>query len=218
MIEFSAVSDKKRDIMILQSWFSPAFPIGAFSYSHGLETAIQDGLITDEVSLQSWISTLLSYGSGRNDGIFIKETYKGEEGTNALCLALCTSKERWQETVELGQAFGRVVNSSYQTDLPDMLAYPVAVGLAARAMELDLTLTLQSYLQAFAANLISVGVRAIPIGQQAGQHCLVRLYPVIEEVISQVAKASLDQVGSAALLSDIIAIKHEHSIPRIYRT
>jgi len=102
--------------------------------------------------------------------------------------------------------------------LPDMLAYPVAVGLAARTMELDLTLTLQSYLQAFAANLISVGVRAIPIGQQAGQHCLVRLYPVIEEVISQVAEASLDQVGSAALLSDIIAIKHEHSIPRIYRT
>ena len=113
------MSDKKRDIMILQSWFSPAFPIGAFSYSHGLETAIQDGLITDEVSLQSWLSTLLSYGAGRNDGIFIKETYKGEEGTNALCLALCTSKERWQETVELGQAFGRVVNSSYQTDLPD---------------------------------------------------------------------------------------------------
>ena len=75
MIESSAVSDKKRDIMILQSWFSPAFPIGAFSYSHGLETAIQDGLITDEVSLQSWISTLLSNGSGRNDGIFIKETY-----------------------------------------------------------------------------------------------------------------------------------------------
>ena len=218
MIETSAVSDKKRDIMILQSWFSPAFPIGAFSYSHGLETAIQDGLITDEVSLQSWISTLLSYGSGRNDGIFIKETYKGEEGTNALYLALCASKERWQETVELGQAFGRVVNTSYQTDLPDGLAYPVAVGLAARTMELDLTLTLQSYLQAFTANLISVGLRAIPIGQQAGQNCLVRLYPVIEEVITQVAEASLDEVGSAALLSDLIAIKHEHSVPRIYRT
>ena len=218
MIGSSAVADKIRDIMILQSWFSPAFPIGAFSYSHGLETAIQDGLITDEVSLQSWISTLLSYGSGRNDGIFIKETYKGEEGTNALCLALCTSKERWQETVELGQAFCRVVNMIYQTDLPDGLAYPVAVGLAARNMGLDLTLTLQSYLQAFAANLISVGVRAIPIGQQAGQHCLVGLYPVIEEVSEDAAEASLDEVGSAALLSDVMAMKHETSSPRIYRT
>ena len=210
--------DKKRDIMILQSWFSPAFPIGAFSYSHGLETAIQDGLITDEVSLRSWISTLLSYGSGRNDGIFIKETYKGEEGTNVLCLALCTSKERWQETTELGQAFGRVVNTSYQTDLPDGLAYPVAVGLAARTMELDLTLTLQSYLQAFAANLISVGVRAIPIGQQAGQHCLVRLYPIIDDVITQAAEGSLDEVGSATMMSDLMAMKHEFSVPRIYRT
>ena len=212
------MADKQRDMMILQAWFSPAFPIGAYSYSHGLETAIQDGLITDEVSLQSWISTLLLYGSGRNDGLFIKAAYEAEEETNALCLALCTSKERWQETTELGQAFSRVANTSYQTDLPDGLAYPVAVGQAARTMDLDLTLTLQSYLQAFAANLISVGVRAIPIGQQAGQHCLIRLYPVIEEVITQAAEASLAEVGSSALLSDLMAMKHEHSVPRIYRT
>ena len=212
------MADKQRDMMILQAWFSPAFPIGAYSYSHGLETAIQDGLITDEVSLQSWISTLLLYGSGRNDGLFIKAAYEAEEEANALCLALCASKERWQETTELGQAFSRVANTSYQTDLPDGLAYPVAVGQAARTMDLDLTLTLQSYLQAFAANLISVGVRAIPIGQQAGQHCLVRLYPVIEEVITQAAEASLAEVGSAVLLSDLMAMKHEHSVPRIYRT
>ena len=212
------MADKQRDMMILQAWFSPAFPIGAYSYSHGLETAIQDGLITDEVSLQSWISTLLLYGSGRNDGLFIKAAYEAEEEANALCLALCASKERWQETTELGQAFSRVANTSYQTDLPDGLAYPVAVGQAARTKDLDLTLTLQSYLQAFAANLISVGVRAIPIGQQAGQHCLVRLYPVIEEVITQAAEASLAEVGSSALLSDLMAMKHEHSVPRIYRT
>ena len=212
------MADKQRDMMILQAWFSPAFPIGAYSYSHGLETAIQDGLITDEVSLQSWISTLLLYGSGRNDGLFIKAAYEAEEEANALCLALCASKERWQETTELGQAFSRVANTSYQTDLPDGLAYPVAVGQAARTMDLDLTLTLQSYLQAFAANLISVGVRAIPIGQQAGQHCLVGLYPIIEEVITQAVEASLDEVGSAALLSDLMAMKHEHSVPRIYRT
>ena len=212
------MADKQRDMMILQAWFSPAFPIGAYSYSHGLETAIQDGLITDEVSLQSWISTLLLYGSGRNDGLFIKAAYEAEEEANALCLALCASKERWQETTELGQAFSRVANTSYQTDLPDGLAYPVAVGLAARAEDLDLTLTLQGYLQAFAANLISVGVRAIPIGQQAGQHCLVGLYPVIEEVSEDAAEASLDEVGSAALLSDVMAMKHETSSPRIYRT
>ena len=212
------MADNKRDMMILQAWFSPAFPTGAFSYSHGVETAIQDGLITDGQSLQSWIATLLRHGSGRTDLLFIKAAYEGEQEANALCLALCASKERLQETTELGQAFSRVANTSYQSDLPDGLAYPVAVGLAARAEDLDLTLTLQGYLQAFAANLISVGVRAIPIGQQAGQHCLVGLYPVIEEVSEDAAEASLDEVGSAALLSDVMAIKHETSSPRIYRT
>ena len=212
------MADNKRDMMILQAWFSPAFPTGAFSYSHGVETAIQDGLITDGQSLQSWIATLLRHGSGRTDLLFIKAAYEGEQEANALCLALCASKERLQETTELGQAFSRVANTSYQTDLPDGLAYPVAVGQAARTMDLDLTLTLQSYLQAFAANLISVGVRAIPIGQQAGQHCLVGLYPVIEEVSEDAAEASLDEVGSAALLSDVMAMKHETSSPRIYRT
>ena len=212
------MADNKRDMMILQAWFSPAFPTGAFSYSHGVETAIQDGLITDGQSLQSWIATLLRHGSGHTDLLFIKAAYEGEQEANALCLALCASKERLQETTELGQAFSRVANTSYQTDLPDGLAYPVAVGLAARAEDLDLTLTLQGYLQAFAANLISVGVRAIPIGQQAGQHCLVGLYPVIEEVSEDAAEASLDEVGSAALLSDVMAMKHETSSPRIYRT
>ena len=212
------MADNKRDMMILQAWFSPAFPTGAFSYSHGVETAIQDGLITDGQSLQSWIATLLRHGSGRTDLLFIKAAYEGEQEANALCLALCASKERLQETTELGQAFSRVANTSYQADLPDGLAYPVAVGLAARAEDLDLTLTLQGYLQAFAANLISVGVRAIPIGQQAGQHCLVGLYPVIEEVSEDAAEASLDEVGSAALLSDVMAMKHETSSPRIYRT
>ena len=95
----------RRDMMVLQAWFSPAFPTGAFSYSHGLETAIHEGLVIDASSLLSWISTLLLHGSGRNDGLFIKAAYEGDEEANALCIALCASKERTQETRELGQAF-----------------------------------------------------------------------------------------------------------------
>lgn len=207
-----------RDMMILQAWFSPAFPTGAFSYSHGLETAIQDGLVSDAASLTSWISYLLAHGSGRNDALFIKAAYDGNEDANALCLALCAGKERWLETLELGQAFCRVVNASYNTGLPDGIAYPIAVGSAAQKTDLDLGATLQSYLQTFAATLISVGVRIIPIGQQAGQDCLVSLYPVIEEVSTKAATSSLDELGSASMLSDLMAMKHENATPRIYRT
>ena len=155
-----------QDIMILQTWFSPAFPIGAFSYSHGMESAIQDNLVKDACSLQSWIISLLSYGSGRNDGLFLKAAYEGVDDANSLCLALCGSKERLLETIELGQAFSRVLRANYDVKIPDRTAYPVAIGMIARQIGLDLTLTLQSYLQGFASNLISVGVRTIPIGQQ----------------------------------------------------
>ena len=207
-----------KDVMTLQAWFSPAFPTGAFSYSHGMESAIHDGLITDAESLKNWIAFLLSHGSGRNDGLFLKAAYEGVAEANALCLALCSSKERFCETTELGQAFIRVVKASYGVKLPDQAAYPIAVGKAAQEFNLDLTLTIQSYLQAFASNLISVGIRTIPIGQQAGQACLVQLYPVIEKITKKIKIATLDELGSATFVSDLMAIKHEKSAPRIYRT
>ena len=80
-----------KDVMTLQTWFSPTFPTGAFSYSHGLESAIQDNMINDVGSLKSWIALLLSYGSGRNDGLFMTAAYEGVPEANALCLAL------WQQ-------------------------------------------------------------------------------------------------------------------------
>ena len=110
------------------------------------------------------------------------------------------------------------MNASHDAGLPDGLAYPIAVGRASCKKNLDLHATLQSYLQAFAATLISVGVRIIPIGQQAGQDCLISLYPVIGEVSTEAATATLSELGSASMLSDLMAIKHENATPRIYRT
>ncbi len=207
-----------HDMMILQNWFSPSFPTGAFSYSHGLETAIQKELVTNSESLCHWIDGVLSFGTGRNDGLFVKAGFEGEEKANDLCLALSASKERWQESMELGNAFSRVFNASYEKVLPDGLAYPVAVGMAAKRIGLRVELTIQSYLQAFAANLIAVGVRIIPIGQQAGQDCLLQLYPTIEKVLQDVIAHNLDHIGGAAMMSDIMAMQHETSSPRIFRT
>ena len=207
-----------HDVMILQNWFSPVFPIGAFSYSHGLEMAIQDGHIMDQDSLYDWISSLLSHGTGRNDVIMIKAAYDGLPELNDLCLALSASKERYQETTELGQAFCRVFNASHDGNLPEGLAYPIAVGMASRMLGLNLILTIQCYLQAFAANLISVGIRTIPIGQQSGQDCLLRLYPVIEDVTTNTITATIDDIGGAVFHADLMTMKHESITPRIYRS
>ena len=217
-IEPDAMTNRYRDMMILQAWFSPAFPTGAFSYSHGLETAIQNRMICDDKTLQDWIAALLSHGSGWNDALMIKAAYEGEAGVNALSLKLSAGRERLQETAELGQAFIRAVNASHGVGLPDGLSYPVAIGQAAQLMQIDLRLSVQCYLQAFAANLISVGVRAIPIGQQAGQNCLVNLYSTIARVVEKCSHATLDQLGGATPMADLMAMKHEKSMPRIYRT
>ena len=207
-----------QDMMVLQAWFSPAFPVGAFSYSHGLETAIQEAMVAEKDSLTEWIASLLTFGSGWNDCLFLKAAYEIGDEVNDLCLSFCTGKERYRETVELGAAFTRSVNASYGTQIQDGLAYPVAVGLAARKHKLDIALTVQSYLQAFAANLISVGVRIIPIGQYAGQDCLVSICVVIENMMPNLLEADLDQLGGATFMSEIMSMKHEKANPRIYRT
>ena len=202
---------------MLQSWFSPAFPVGGFNYSHGLETAIQTGLVTDQNSLFDWISGVLKNGSGRNDALFVKAAYRGEE-CNMFCLSLASSKERYMETLELGSAFTKTVNSSFGLALEENLANPVVVGLAAASIKLDLRLTIQSFLQSFASNLISVAVRHIPLGQTAGQSCLAKLLPIMKMLTDEIMASSLHDIGGSAVVSDLVSMRHEYDEMRIYRT
>ena len=100
-IEPDIMTNRYRDMMILQAWFSPAFPTGAFSYSHGLETAIQQGMIDDDKTLQDWIAALLSHGSGWNDALLIKAAYEGEPEVNALSLKLSAGKSGFRKRLNL---------------------------------------------------------------------------------------------------------------------
>lgn len=205
-------------MLIMQTWFSPSFPIGAFSYSHGLEAAIQEELIDDAETLGDWISYLLTHGTGFNDSLLLKGAYEDVDDVNRLCLCLAASKERQQESIEMGYAFSRAVGDAYGVSLPQGLGYPIAVGSAARMMELDLQLTIQSYLQAFAANLISVGVRTIPIGQQGGLRCLAGLSTLIQSEAAKSCQEGLEMLGSSVFTADLMSMRHENSSPRVYRT
>ena len=126
--------------------------------------------------------------------------------------------ERQLETRELGTAFTTTVNKCYGLDLPDGLAYPIAVGIASAQLNLDLILTLQSFLHGFVSSLISVGVRLIPIGQTAGQESLVDTFPVIERLCTKLEGTSLTELGSCAFISDLMSLQHEQDVLRLYRT
>ena len=204
-------------LLILQNWFSPAFPVGAFSYSGGLETAIARGAVHDRDSLADWLTVSLLSGNAFTDAVCLRAALAGGE-VNDLCLALCAGAERYRETTELGAAFANVMRETQDVDLPEGLAYPVAVGLAARAFGLAPQATLAAFLQGFCMNQISVAVRAVPIGQMEGQSCLRSLMPVIERALETVMVTSPDEMGSFALAGDLCALEHETAEQRIYRT
>ena len=232
------LTDTIHQTQVLAALFSPAFPIGAFSYSHGIEAAIASGDVDDAATAHDWIETILLGGSGRNDAILMANAYNAVnlhatkdrqtgsginaeiEAINELAFALSSGAERAQESRELGMNFTRITKQVYQLDigLSPPLAYPVAAGLVARHLGCELRLSLSFFLQSFIGNLISVAVRAVPLGQSDGQIMLAQLMPTAAALADEAATALLDDVGGYAILADHASILHETLEIRIYRT
>ncbi len=208
-------------VLTLAQWFSPSFPIGAFSYSHGLETAIADGHVTDAATVEAWIADVLQVGAGRNDVILMAASFAAEADELAeldeLARALAPSQERLLEAVQQGEAFARTIRDVWGHPVPDAVL-PVVVGAAAAAQGLPLSLTAETYLHSFAANLVSAAIRLVPLGQTEGQAVLLRLKPLIAEVAQAAQTASLDDLGAATFAADISAMRHETQYARIFRS
>ena len=209
--------DLKESLQILQTWFSPLFPVGSFSYSHGLEAMINDNLIKSKEDILEYLKCILKYGSGKNDMILIKYAYQGEE-INDLALSLCPTKERKIESIEMGNAFRKVLEDSWNYKIQENTAYPISVGKAAKYFKIPLNLTIISYLQSFASNLINVCIKHIPIGQKVGQDCIIQMYDLIREIENESKNLELEDLGGVCFNSDIYSIKHENLKTRIYKT
>lgn len=208
-------------VLTLAQWFSPSFPIGAFSYSHGLETAILEGHVADAVGLEEWITDVLRHGAGRNDVILLHAAYNadaaGLQELDELAQALSPSRNRLLETVQQGGAFARTIRDVWGYDVPDM-ALPVAVGAAAARHGLPRALTAETYLHSFIANLVSAAVRLVPLGQTEGQICLFALKPLVRSTAARALTQSVDGLGAAAFAADISAMRHETQYARIFRS
>ncbi len=207
------------DILLLAQWLSPAFPVGGFAYSHGLEAAIAQGQVTQD-TLTAWCGAVLSVGAGRNDLILLaaarRDTVPVAE-LDALARAFCVSSERVLETRAQGAAFVVAVNAVWQLELPP-LCLPVAVGAAARARNLPLEVTAAMTLQGFASQLVFAAARLGLVGQVAAQRCLADLSGCFAAVVTEVLDAGVDDLGGAVPLADIAAMRHETLPRRIFRT
>jgi urease accessory protein len=218
----------------LMAWLSPAYPVGAFSYSSGLEWAVEAGDVTNRDALTRWLVTTLTDGAGFSDAVFFAHAYRASESAddNALCMvaelaaALTPSRERFLETTAQGRAFLDMTLATWPCPAlervaricPGPLAYPIAVGVAAAGHAIPLTQSLAAYLQALAANWVSAAVRLIPLGQTDGQRVISALEPCITENVGRSLAATLDDAGSATFRADIASMRHETQYTRLFRS
>jgi urease accessory protein len=217
----------------LMMWLSPAYPVGAYSYSHGLEWIVEGGTVRDAATLGGWIEDLLLHGAGRSDAILLAEAWRalaaGDGDALArvaeLAAALAPSAERRLETMAQGTAFLAATLAAWpRPELAELaadgreVAYPVAVGAAAAAHGLPLVETVLAFSQAFAANLVSAGVRLIPLGQSDGLRVLARLEPMLPGMVAAALASGLDDIGGAAIAADIASMRHETQYTRLFRS
>jgi urease accessory protein len=218
----------------LMAWLSPAYPVGAFSYSSGIEWAVEAGDITNADTLRGWLSGMLAEGGGYCDAVLFAHAHRAVDDDDEtsvhlvaeLAAAFAPTKERHLETTAQGNAFIEATRATWPCAALDRLkaiwdgpvAYPVAVATACAGHRIALAPALGAFLQAVAATWVSAGVRLVPLGQTDGQRVLAALEPVIAATAQRALTASLDDLGSAAIRADLASARHETQYTRLFRS
>lgn len=218
----------------LLAWFSPSYPIGAFSYSHGIEFAVESGRVTDLATLSAWIGHVLRHGAGWVDAVLLKEAHVAAHDLARLD-ELADLAAAWRGTAEMalescqqGGSYLSVTRTAWG-DCPMLDAFAalrsdrpvplcIAVGVAAADHGLAVEAVLAAYLHAFAANLVSAAVRLIPLGQTDGQRALSNLMPVVDSIVPCALACALDDCGTASPMVDLTSMMHETQYTRLFRS
>ncbi|MCO6419376.1 urease accessory protein UreF [Siccirubricoccus sp. KC 17139] len=218
----------------LLAWLSPAYPIGAYTYSHGLERAVEDGAVRTRAELLAYVATVLRDGAGRVDAALLVAAWRAAaSGDDAALDAAARLAAAWRgtaetalETMAQGTAFTSVTLAAWPEPRlaafaarhPRALAHPVAFGAAAGCHGIPLRPALTGFLSGFAANLVSAGVRLVPLGQTDGQIATAALHPVVEAAADAAEAAGLDSLGTAAPMLDLLSMRHETQYTRLFRS
>jgi urease accessory protein len=218
----------------LMTWLSPAFPVGAFSYSSGIEWAVEAGDIADAAALTDWLASMLADGSGFCDGVFLAHAHRAASSRDEaglrqiaeLAAAFVPSRERQLESSAQGRAFIDIVRAAWNCDgLERMISccdgtiiYPVAVGLVSAAHAIALAPAMHAFFHALTSNWISAGARLVPLGQTDSQRVLALLEPVGVATAKHALQATLDDLGSATFRADLASMRHETQYTRLFRS
>lgn len=216
-----------QGLLRLMAWLSPAFPIGGFAWSGGLERAAADGLVKNASGLSGWLSTVMAHGALWNDAVLFSEAWRRFEDESALAevaeigLALAGSAERFNETLSLGKAFVTAA-SAWPAPvlglLPTNLPFPVAVGAIAAAHSVPVEKALAAFLHAGVSQAVSAGIRLGCCGQADGVRILAELEEPVASLASRGSALTIDDLGGAAVQAEIASLRHETQHSRLFRS
>lgn len=220
------------ELFRLMSWLSPSFPVGAYAFSHGLESAVLDGLVSDAASAQDWINDIVMFGGGQTDLVFLGEAWEVTEDAerlqrvHTLALAFQSTAEIRLESTAQAAAFLKTVTSTWPCEAIETLSelagtdrsYPVVVGAIARSHEVGKLPTMQAFAHAFLSNLVSAAIRLIPLGQTEGQKIIAALMEPSLQAVEKALRTPLEQISNICLMADITSMKHEVQYTRLFRS
>ncbi len=207
------------DRLTLAQWLSPAFPIGGFAYSQGLEEPMATGHVRTAADVEAWLRDCLRFGTPKMDAIIVAQARRGADAgmLSDLILAYASCAERELELMEQGRAFSALM-AAMSDETVSIRPFPVAVGLATRALSLPDTEVIALFLHGVAAQMISAATRFLPLGQSEAQAMLARLAPLLTSLATEAAAAQLDDIATFTPGADMAAMRHETLEVRIFRT
>lgn len=218
---------------LLLAWTSPSLPIGGYTYSHGLETAVDDGRVRTWGDLVGYVDAVIARGGGWVDAVLLAQAMRVAHDDAAfdalgdLAAAFRASSETALESRQQGAAFLAVVRKAWPH--PALEAYAARRGdwphahatvfaLAAAAHGLDKGAAMHGFLHATAANLVSAGVRLVPLGQTDGQLAMAELARRIGPIAAAARACPLDDLGTATPALELCSFHHETLYTRLFRS
>lgn len=218
----------------LLAWLSPGYPVGAYTYSHGLERAVEAGFVHDMTTCREWITDIIEFGNALSDAVFLAEAHRASRLNNSsrlsgvaeLAAAFVSTRELALESHAQGAAFLEITGRAWHCAALERLrqcwegpyAYPVAVGSAAAGHGIALEDAVHGYLHALTANLASAAVRLVPLGQTDGQRIVAMLEEAVAGAAATAISTSPDDAASATLMVDICSMQHETQYTRLFRS
>lgn len=222
-----------RSLLRLQTWLSPTFPVGAYSYSHGIEWAVEAGDVDSRDSLIDWLDADLRYGSSRNEAIFFSQAYHRTVDDDPAALVQVaqlaaasrgTSEFALKSSQQAGACLATLRKTwpdpalDFLSSMEISLTPAVVLGVRSATEEIPIDLALPAFLHSYIANLVSAGVRLIPLGQTDGQFAVSELELSVLSLSAQALDASLDEIGSAGFNVELASIRHETQYTRLFRS